>query len=153
MDVNHVTVRLPGLLSVSLVILAASVGEHAGQEADRQRELLVGETGIVNVPTETRVGELTLQRGRYRVEHRVDEQVHYIEFTLLSTPYRTDWKAASGEVVRQLEPLGKTAARTTLFTVSESFVDARGRVFLDRMTKIEIRGENVAQVFSEGRDR
>lgn len=145
--------RLPRLLSVSLIILAASAGEHAGQEADRQRELLVGETGIVNVPTETRVGELTLQRGRYRLEHRVDEQVHYVEFTLLSTPYRVERKAVSGEVACRLEPLGKTAARTTLFTVSESFVDAGGRVFFDRMTKIEIRGENVAHVFSEGPDR
>ena len=136
-----------------IAILAACAGQVAGQEGEQQRELVVGETGVVNMPAETKVGNLTLERGRYRLEHRVDETIHYVKFTLLSTPYRTERKAVSGEVACSLEPLGRTASRTAIVTVSEPFVDERSRVFFDRMTRIEIRGESVAHVFSQSGER
>lgn len=132
---------------ITMVAFIACGAAWAAQEREEPRELVVGETGIVTIQTETRVGNLTLERGRYRLEHRVKDGTHYVKFTLLSTPYRSRRKSRGGEVECRVEPLDTTASRTVIFTVSEPLVDEQTRVLFDRMTRIEVRGENVAHVF------
>lgn len=118
------------------------------QSHGREDMLIVGETGLVTLPSQTRIGKrLTLERGRYLLEHRMKDSTHYVEFTLVSTPYRRRPGKLGGEVPCVVEPLDSKASRTAVFTVSESFVDEQSRVFFDRIIRIEIRGESVAHLF------
>lgn len=140
--------RVAWICGLVLVFGMVWVDRVAAQRDDEGRALVVGETGLVTIPMETRVGKrLTLGRGRYRLEHRVKDSTHYVKFALVSTSYRTARNKTGGEVRCRLEPLDARASRTVIFTVSESFVDEQSRVFFDRITRIEIRGENVAHLF------
>lgn len=139
-----------GRAAYCALVVAFAVANHRalGQPDQHGRALEVGKTGLVTIPTETRVGkELTLGRGRYLLEHRMKDSIHYVEFTLVSTPYRTEKRKRGGEVACRVEPLDAKASRTVIFTVAESFVDDQTRVFFDRITRIEIRGESVAHLF------
>ncbi|GMR22192.1 MAG: hypothetical protein BMS9Abin37_0525 [Acidobacteriota bacterium] len=133
------------LLIFALALVALSADE-------RERSLVVGEKGVIHIETEMRAGDLVLQRGRYRVEHRVEGDVHFIKFTLLFTPYRRESRRLEREVRCTIVPLKTKAGRTAIFTVQKAFVDGNTHVFFDEITRMEIRGENVAHVFPKGEE-
>jgi hypothetical protein len=135
----------------------------------REQAIKAGKKGVVIFDSETRVGELILKPGSYRLQHRVgasddfvgkasEEEVgtsvavehhvtgseHFIHFEALSqsNPYHVHSptvKGHPGEVECKLEPLGKKVSSTTVFGIKE------GDVL--RVTKVEVAGENVAHIF------
>lgn len=107
-------------------------------------ELKVGKTGDISFSTETKVGDVTLEPGRYKFQHRVEGENHFVHFTEWSKSYpyyETSGapKAHPGEVKCKLEPLAKKVSSTTVYTTAED--GAR------RVTRVEVGGENVAHIF------
>jgi hypothetical protein len=130
-----------------LPLLAAAAWISTGTPAlaaHGHDELKVGKTGDVSFSDETKVGEVTLKPGRYKLQHRVEGEDHFVHFTEWSKPYpyyetTGGPKAHPGEVKCKLEPLAKKVSRTTVWTTAE---DGTRRV-----TRVEVGGENVAHVF------
>jgi hypothetical protein len=113
--------------------------------AEQEQVLKVGKKGDISFDTETKVGDLTLKPGRYFVQHRVEGSDHFVHFSEVTKelPYsRTGGgipKAHPGEMKCSLEPLKAKASETAVYIKKEDGVM--------RVTKILIRGENVAHVF------
>lgn len=119
--------------------------ERASAPEKAEDMLKVGKQGDVEFAVETLVGEMRLNPGRYVLEHRVDGSDHFVHFTEVAKPVSPGamgggaTKAHPGEVKCGLEPLEKKVKQTTVYTAKEG--EAR------RVTKVLIRGENVAHVF------
>lgn len=105
--------------------------------AQHEQIMTVGKKGEVSFDTETKIGDLTFEPGRYRLQHRVDGSEHYVHFEPLMG---TSHKNRSGDLKCTLETLSTKASRTELYTSKED--GAR------RVTKVVVKGENVAHVFS-----
>ena len=115
---------------------------QASAAAPREKEIKIGKKDEVELKVVTIVGDLRLKPGRYQFQHRVDGADHFVHFTEVtqSLPYKPSApQAHPGDVKCRVELLGKTASTTTLYTVPEGAAD--------RLTRIVIRGENVAHVF------
>ena len=120
---------------------------QASAATPQEQALEVGKKGDVEFRTETIVGDLRLTPGRYQVQHRVDGADHFVHFTeLTKADPHPHWgsgggatKAHPGEVKCRLEPLEKKVSTTTVHTTQEG--DAR------RVTRLLVRGENVAHLF------
>lgn len=111
--------------------------------AEHEHALKVGKTGEVTFDKETKVGDLTLKPGRYRFQHRVEGDDHFVHFTEFTKGIRAGEsgapKAHPGEVKCRIEPLSKKVSQTTIYSVDEGATK--------RVTKVEVGGENVAHVF------
>ncbi len=121
---------------------------EASAAAPREQELTVGKSDDVSFAKEVRVGEVTLKPGKYRVQHRVEGADHFVHFETLATATPSAHKTATGmavpageagEVKCRIEPLGAKVQETTLHLLNEQ----GGK----RLTRVLIRGENVAHVF------
>ena len=130
---------------LSLLVVPATLLFYPGAAiaAEHEHALKVGKTGEVTFDKETKVGDLTLKPGRYKMQHRVDGSDHFVHFTEWTkgryvaetgTP-----KAHPGEAKCRLEPLNKKVSRTAVYMVDEGAVR--------RLTKVEVGGENVAHLF------
>lgn len=137
------TLRL--LLSLSA---AAAVLLYTGATtiaAEHEHALKVGKTGEVNFDKETKVGDMTLKPGRYKFDHRAVGSSHFVHFTEWTQKgtytYRdlTAPKAHPGEVQCRVEELSKKVSQTTIYTTAEGNAE--------RVTKVEVAGENVAHLF------
>lgn len=110
-----------------------------------EQALKVGKKQDVEFTVETLVGEMRLKPGRYVLQHRVDGSDHFVHFTEVAKAVPASGtgggatKAHPGEVKCGLEPLEKKVKQTTVYMAEEG--EAR------RVTKVLIRGENVAHVF------
>lgn len=103
--------------------------------AEHEHMMKVGKKGEVVFSAPTKVGDLTLKPGTYRVQHRVEGEQHFIRFEALGA----SGTPGPGEVQCKVEPLSKKVSQTAVYTTTE---DTGSRV-----TKVEIGGENVAHVF------
>lgn len=132
------------LLSLA-VMVAATVVLSVTVAAAADQVIKVGKKGEMKFDQETQVGDLTLKPGHYQVQHRVDGSDHMIHFTELKgghNPYYPSGPTGTahpGEVKCRLEPMNAKASQTAVTMSTEG--GAR------RITRIEIRGENVAHVF------
>jgi hypothetical protein len=130
------------LLAGGLMLFFSGVSGVAG---DHEHVLKVGKTGEVTFERSTRVGDLTLAPGRYRFQHRVDGDDHYVHFTEWPrrNPYSGDMHGGPvdqpGTAKCRLEPLGRTAEETAVHMTREG---ERMRV-----TRILVKGENAAHLF------
>ncbi|MCZ2075811.1 MAG: hypothetical protein LC130_12535 [Bryobacterales bacterium] len=131
---------LPPLLMAAATLLFYS---GAAIAAEHEHQLKVGKTGEVTFNKETKVGDMTLKPGRYKFQHRVEGDDHFVHFTEWTKPYPAGGtgtpKAHPGEMKCRLEPLSKKVSRTTIYTVDE------GASL--RLRKVEVGGENVAHIF------
>ncbi len=134
------------LLRLSLFVTAFSIlflARTFTMAADQEQVLKVGQKGGITLSTETKAGDLTLKPGSYMVQHRVEGSDHFVHFTERTKEYpyyRSGLpKAHPGEVKCRLEPLKAKASQTTVHLMKEDGVM--------RVTKIIIRGENVAHLF------
>ena len=114
--------------------------------AKHEQTLKVGKNGDITLTKETMVGDMMLKPGRYKIQHRVEGEDHFIHFTEVTKAndlYGAGGggvpKAHPGEVKCKLEPLSKKAEATAVYTDSEGG--------MNRVTKVEIAGENVAHLF------
>lgn len=129
-----------------LFVAAATLWIYSGAAiaAEHEHQLKVGKTGEVTFQKETKVGDMTLKPGRYKFQHRVEGDDHFVHFTEWSkiNPYNASEggpTAHPGEVKCKVEPLNKKVAATTSFTADEGA--------FQRLTRAEVGGENVAHVF------
>lgn len=118
-----------------LVLAVAWLSSSFALAAEHEDMLRVGKKGEVAFSTPTKVGDLTLKPGTYRVQHRVEGEQHFVRFEALGS----SGTPGQGEVQCKLEPLPKKASQTAVYTTKE---DSGARV-----TKVEIAGENAAHVF------
>lgn len=111
-------------------------------------ELKVGKSADVAFARDVRVGDVTLKPGKYRLQHRVEGDEHFVRFEALATATPSAQKTAAGvavpagragEVKCRLEPLPDEAEETKLHLLNEEGSQ--------RLLKVLIRGENVAHVF------
>lgn len=121
---------------------------EASAHAARDQELKVGKSDDVSFSEDVRVGETLLKPGTYRVQHRVAGGEHFVHFEALATTTPSAHKTATGtaipaggvgDVKCRLEPLAARAQATSLHLSNEDGSQ--------RLTKLLVRGENVAHVF------
>lgn len=152
---GRLSVGLGALLLFSPVGVArASQHGHPGHGTPQHehpaaiQEVRVGKSADVAFAREVRVGDVTLKPGKYRLQHRVDGEEHFVRFEALATTAPSSQKTAEGlavpagrvgEVKCQLEPLPDKIDATKLYLLNEE----SGQ----RLMKVVIRGENVAHVF------
>lgn len=107
----------------------------------------VGKTDDITLSWMTKVGNLTLHPGHYILEYKSSHGAHAIRFVSF-TPYPWSGRGRNyygskrtrlGEVECKLEPLNAKIRKTQVF-----FADENG---VKRISRIEIRGENVAHLF------
>ena len=114
----------------------------AQHEHGKEQIVKVGKNVEVTLAKETRVGDVTLKPGRYKLQHRVDGEDHFVHFTeWTATTYGGSGtpKTHPGEVKCRLEPLKEKVKQTAVFMVAEDGVQ--------RISKVLVAGENVAHVF------
>ena len=113
---------------------------RAPTPAKAERVLKVGKKDDVEFTVETLVGEMRLKPGRYVLQHRVVGGDHFVHFTEIDTAgMGSGAKGHPGEAKCQVEPLDRKVESTTVYTTREGEAQ--------RVTKVLIRGENVAHVF------
>lgn len=131
-----IAVAASALWYTGVATIAAAEHEHA---------MKVGKTGEMTFDKETKVGDMTLKAGRYQFLHRVEGSDHFVHFTEWTKPNPAyppaggERKAHPGEVKCRLETLEKKAAQTLVFLETEGATQ--------RITKLEVAGENVAHLF------
>ncbi|MEW5976327.1 MAG: hypothetical protein AB1898_11045 [Acidobacteriota bacterium] len=112
---------------------SAVAAQHEHGTSTRDQVLKVGKNGDVTFSNETKVGDLVLKPARYQLQHRVDGSDHFVHFT------RRGSGGMTGEAKCKLEPLGKKATQTKVYSTKEN-----GGY---RVTRVEVAGENVAHLF------
>jgi hypothetical protein len=134
------------LLSIAVMVTGILLLSVTAASAAEDQVIKVGKKGEIMFGQDTKVGDLTLKAGDYQIQHRVDGSDHMVHFTELKGVHRNPYyqsapngTAHPGEVKCRLEPMS-TKAKQTAVTVSTEG-DVR------RITRIEIKGENVAHVF------
>lgn len=134
--------------SYFLLTVAAAALFYTGAVAiaqEHEHAMKIGKTGDVTFDKETMIGDLTLKPGRYKFQHRVDGGNHFVHFTEWEKASTgviqvvTGPKAHPGEVQCKVEMLNKKVSGTTFYTSTEG----AGQ----RITRIEVEGENVAHLF------
>ena len=107
----------------------------------------VGKTDDITLSSTTKVGNLTLQPGHYILQHKSSHGTHAMHFVSF-TPYSGNGKAHTyfgsnrtdvGNVKCKLDPLNAKIKKTQVFLAEENGVK--------RISRIEIKGENVAHLF------
>jgi len=111
--------------------------------AQHEHALKVGKTGEVTFDKETRVGDLAFKPGRYKFQHRVEGSEHFVYFVEWTKSHPSGSLGTPtphpGEVKCRIEPLSRKVLQTKVYTVDEGTAK--------RLTKVEVRGENVAHLF------
>ena len=134
------------LLSLAVMVTATLLLSVTVAAAADQQVIKVGKKGEIMFDEETRIGDLILKPGHYQMQHRVDSADHVVHFTELKGIHRNPYyqsgvtgEAHPGEVKCRLEGMNTKASETKVTVSTEGGVR--------RITRIEIRGENVAHVF------
>ncbi len=134
---NGKTMKLAGLLVLALSFLSARTSLARGNE----NHIIVGKTGVFTLASVTKVGSLTLQPGRYLLQHTEKRSGgHVMHFVRFSPVYHGGIEPSQRfKQECKVEPLPAKATRTRIFLTR-----ANGE---ERITRIEIKGENVAHLF------
>lgn len=128
--------RLAGIL---VLIFQFNLATAFDREA--KQEITVGKTGVFTLASVTKVGSLTLQPGRYLLQHRKEQRGgHAMHFVGFSPVYHGGIEPSQRfEQKCKVELLPAKATRTRIFLVKTNGTE--------QITRIEIKGENVAHVF------
>lgn len=129
------------ITTLTLVALLTTVTLASGSDT-----IVAGKKGEIIFSEPHRFGETMLPAGHYRIQHRVSGNDHFIHFTELKM-FRNEHigrsvdnvKDTYPEVLCKTEPLGRKASQTA--------VHADDRDGVRQITRIEVRGENVAHIF------
>jgi hypothetical protein len=141
MRTRKLTLAALGCLLLWTVTVSAS-------PAQKEHALKVGKKGEVTLTLQSKVGDIVLPPGTYVVQHRVSDGDHFVRFVELKQggvqpatelPYSYTEKDKAGEVKCRVEPAAGRVKYTAVYTVTEGGVV--------RITKVEIRGEDVVHVF------
>lgn len=114
--------------------------------ASGEQKIVAGKKGEIVLSEPTQFGSVTLPAGHYQVQHKVVGGEHFIHLAALKM--LLDEHAQRGatkedhkypDIPCRTEPLNHKAAQTAVHT------DDRDGT--RRVTRVEVRGENVAHVF------
>ena len=130
------------LMATVVWVILLSAAPATAQE----HEMEVGNKDEVMFTIERMVGNLTFAPGHYRVQHRMEGADHFVRFTFLKGVHesfemggRPTAIEVVGEIKCRVEPLDQKATKTLVYFRKESGGE--------RLTKVHIRGENVAHIF------
>lgn len=129
---------------IATIVCTLAFSTASALAGPQKQMVKVGKKGDVTLSQEVMFGEAMLKPGRYIFQHRLVGKDHFVWFTHLSdkNPYFPTASAPAGhpgEVKCELEPLNHKAERTAIFLQAEGG--------MQRITRIEVAGENVAHVF------
>lgn len=136
--------RKSWLLVIVALMVASLTFINAATAADQQ-VTKVGKKGDTLFTEPTQIGDVTLKPGHYRFQHRVEGNDHFVSFTELQMSQANHVTGSqigtkkSGEINCRVEPLDKKLTKTAIYSDSSSGVK--------KVTRIEVKGENVAHVF------
>lgn len=146
----RLTAAAATLLFAAAVAFAQSHehGQMQHQTQGKTQAIETGKRGESTLSQPTKVGDTVLQPDTYVVQHRVSGSDHFVRFVELKEvqdwngiggpiTYTEDQKA--GEIPCRIEPAANPIKKTAIFTITEN-----GTV---QITKIVIKGENVAHLF------
>jgi hypothetical protein len=126
--------------SLSVADAMAVRAQQHQQHQEHHARVEVGNKGEVSFNVETEVGGMMLKPGSYQFQHRVENGEHFVRFTELSkSPVGTRPKDVAGEVKCAIEPADEEFSRTAIYSTVEGGTN--------RVTRIEVKGENVVHVF------
>ena len=123
----------------------------AAAPGQKEQKLKIGKKAQITLTQVTTVGDLTLQPGKYLVQHRMSGNDHFMHFTLLKPVedlnmasetmgwYTRTEEVDAGEVKCRIEPAGRTLAATSVPVATEDGAP--------EITEVAIKGENVVHVF------
>ncbi len=114
--------------------------------AQKERALKVGRKGEITLARPTKVGDIVLQPDTYVIQHRVSGANHFVRFVELKRVeaqsiegnYTYTEQDKAGEVKCRVEPANGPAKDTAAYIVTDG---------APRITKVTIKGEDVAHVF------
>ena len=127
-------------LLLVLATLVAAVTFAAAQD----QVIKAGKKADIQLSQETKVGDVILKPGHYQIQHRVSGSDHFVQFVQYKGHKTINASGPAdivdaGEIKCSVEPLGKKANETAV-TVNTAGGERR-------ITRVEIRGDNVAHVF------
>ena len=123
---------ITSLTTAALLLLFPALSIADGE----QESMKIDKTATVTYRAPYKVGNMTLQPGKYKVEHRADSSgEHYVHFT----PKDKSGQEVVTPVQCELEPSGKKISRTRTNLVMENGIR--------RIVRIRIAGNNAAYVF------
>jgi hypothetical protein len=129
----------------SIVLLFTLFASSFVLAAGNPQTIKVGKTGDIVFSEKTIVGDVTLVPGHYYMKHEVIGSDHFVNFVQQKHVNQHDLTshmmgaAHPGMTKCALEPLSKKAQQTAVT------IDTAGGA--QRITRIEIAGENVAHLF------
>jgi hypothetical protein len=139
-------VKWIGSLPLSLVLavsnhLAVSAQDHGHpHEADfSEKQLKIDKNGEMDLPSDMKVQDAVLPKGRYLVRHRIEGQDHWFDFE----PVRGEKNA--------VEPSRPLAARARSIRTQERNKNSAAYASLDdhdyRIVKVQLAGERMEYLF------
>jgi len=128
-------------LAATAVIAQHAHGPAPAEPAPREQRFKADKKGEVRLTVETRVGELRLRPGRYRVEHRVDGPDHFVYFTESSDERNrlggiggSEPQARQVAIKCRVSP-ADTKDSATVFTVQEGLGALLTRVLIETVVE------------------
>ena len=130
--------------AVWMMAWALSLVNVSAVVAGENRTLKLGKRGDVTFKAETAIGDVKLKPGRYFLQHTVAGDEHFVHFTEVTKPLGKNAGgfpvSHPGDIKCRLEPLDRNARQTIII-----YAATEGGT--QRITRIVIKGENVAHVF------
>jgi hypothetical protein len=132
---------LTGCLTALLGSTPLAVAHDGHPVGDSNEVFKINKSGEVKLAGETRFGSVTIKKGKYLVEHRIDGSGHTFIFTSTDKPKKV-LEAVSPEPI----PVhSRVLASPGPVKSSGVYVHYEKKIY--RVLKIEIAGENAAHVF------
>jgi len=135
------------LIFVGLSLLLLWTVTAVAAPGQKERALKVGKKGEITLTKQTTVGDTVLQPDTYVVQHRTSGGDHFVRFVELKQaesqpstelPYTYTEADKAGEFKCTTEAATGPIKETTVYTVIENGVE--------RITKVEIKGEDIEHV-------
>jgi hypothetical protein len=129
------------LVVAALGFAVLSVGAHEpGEEPSGDQDFLFGKNGEVNIKSNIMIGDLLMQKGRYKVEHRVQGAAHSFLFVRITGEKSTQGMDKAIVVNSKAAFSGNKTSRSTIHVKAEK----NGR---NRVTSIAVSPENMEHTF------
>ncbi len=119
-------------LAMTLPVVPAAA-QHHGPDHGKQVVMKSGKKGEIHLRTAAKAGDVMLEAGTYRIQHRVEGDRHFVRFVPVGTT------GQEHEVACRVEPLQKKARFTSVAMIADGN--------LHRVTRVEVRGERWAHLF------
>lgn len=121
------------LAVMTMVLLLATPTVKAADNSNMK----IGKRAEIHLSSTTRIGNLTLAPGTYRIQHRIKGDTHLLSIIELTRPYKPAVvvERHRGDVECRFEALPGKVERTAIATTKEGGVP--------RVTEIQIKGEGV----------